>query len=398
MWSDGRSLPEVVLDAYQKAGYDFVCLSDHNIFQDNPDFWLPVQNEFKDWPPEFTYEEFNRTKQLLPGVMEEKVVGIRTMVRLKPFEELKKMFHKPGKFLVIPGEEITIMGANLEQENRRYEFHFNIFNIAKNFPVTRIGSGEHLFQTVLDNYNAEKKDDTFIMLNHPFWRVWDVDPRLLIQFSEIKFFEICNSGTKDMPDGWIADREQYWDFILAHRIVNGKGVLYGTASDDAHFYGSAEPSSPGDLGTGFVMVDCPDEFDTSAITKAMFQGDFYASAGVLLEDVVFCKETGTLEIKVKPEDGVTYRIDFITTKKDFDQSIEIKEFPMTEKEIHSRIFPVIREDIGRTVLSVSGTSASYTLQDDDLYVRALITADKPSFYDCPFYPKFKSAWSQPFTK
>ena len=201
-----------------------------------------------------------------------------------------------------------------------------------------------------------------------------------------------------MPDGWIADREQYWDFVLAHRLINGKGVLYGTASDDAHSYDFSKKPAPGTAGSGWVMVDCQEEFTPAAISEAMLKGEFYATNGVLLDDVMFDKETKTLEIKVNPEDGVTYRIDFITTKKDFDQTVTIKEFPMKENEIYSRDFPVFPDSVGKIVQSTCGTTAAYTLQEDDLYVRALITSDQPSMFQFPFYPAYKTAWSQPFTR
>ena len=38
-WSDGRALPEQAVAAYRNAGYDFISISDHNRFQDNPDKW-----------------------------------------------------------------------------------------------------------------------------------------------------------------------------------------------------------------------------------------------------------------------------------------------------------------------------------------------------------------------
>ena len=43
-WSDGRALPEQAVAAYKDVGYDFIALSDHNRFQDNPDKWMAVGN------------------------------------------------------------------------------------------------------------------------------------------------------------------------------------------------------------------------------------------------------------------------------------------------------------------------------------------------------------------
>ena len=32
-WSDGKDLPEIVVDAYKNRVYDLFCLSDHNLIQ-----------------------------------------------------------------------------------------------------------------------------------------------------------------------------------------------------------------------------------------------------------------------------------------------------------------------------------------------------------------------------
>ena len=115
----------------------------------------------------------------------------------------------------------------------------------------------------------------------------------------------------------------------------------------------------------------------------MLEGDFYASCGVMLEDVSF--ENGTLNVKVEAEEGVNYRIDFISTKKDFDRSIEYKEYTLERSELN-REFPLIREDIGIIIKSVSGTSASCKITDANKKVRVSQS----------LYPTYQCAWTQPF--
>ena len=52
LWSDGRALPEQAVAAYKAAGYDFIAISDHNRFQDDPDRWVPVGDGTETgWPP-----------------------------------------------------------------------------------------------------------------------------------------------------------------------------------------------------------------------------------------------------------------------------------------------------------------------------------------------------------
>ena len=57
-WSDGRALPEQAVAAYRNAGYDFISVSDHNRFQDNPDKWMAVGNGTeKGWPPKVVHPD-----------------------------------------------------------------------------------------------------------------------------------------------------------------------------------------------------------------------------------------------------------------------------------------------------------------------------------------------------
>lgn len=394
LWSDGRSLPEMAILKYQELGYDFVCLSDHNLFQNLDDMWLPLHAENDDWPPDFSYQEYLRTEKAIPDQLVTKQIGFRTFVHLTRFENLKAEYHKPGKFLLFPGEEITVIAVGFGEKDRKYDMHVNVFNVAKNFPCPTEGTDRDILHTIMENYNAAANEDSFLMMNHPFSRVWDIDPRLLMDTPEIRHFEICNNGSLDMPEGWIYDREQYWDFVLAHRLVKGNGILYGAASDDAHYYDERHRNKNCYCGSGWVMVDCQGELTERNIASSLKAGNFYASSGVFLNDVVFDPATGTLEVDVKAEPGVNYRIDFITTKRDFDRSMVLKEFPM-EKTFRSRTRPVIPEGIGKTACSVNGTHGSYTMAPDDLYVRALITSDRPGMFQTPHQPRFETAWTQP---
>lgn len=58
---------------------------------------------------------------------------------------------------------------------------------------------------------------------------------------------------------------------------------------------------------------------------------------------------------------------------------------------------IYSEEIGKTLKTVEGTQASYTMQDDDLYVRAVVVSDKkPKFLDRN-EPPTMTAWTQPVT-
>ncbi len=399
MWSDGRSLPEGVIKTYQDNGYDFVCLSDHNIFQDDENMWERVVPEEGTWPPYLSKAEFLRVKELLPeNCLECKERSYKTYVRLKTFDELRREWEKKGRFLLIPGNEITTGGESFGIPGRIHALHYNCFNVRATLPIPTGGDALELTRKALDLYEPHANEHTFFMLNHPFYVMWDADPRILIEYPQICFFEINNSGNKRVPEGWICDREKYWDFVLAHRLAKGAGPVYGTSSDDAHYYCPDKAGLSGYCCTGFVMVRCDeDEFTVENIVRSMKQGDFYSSTGTLLEDVVFDNEKKTLSVKVQEEEGVEYEISFVVTGKDFSREIVMREYPFEEDPSFSRTFPVIPDDVGLTVKTVRGSEGSYTLQDDDLYVRAIITSSKPGkLPGINLYPEYETAWTQPY--
>ena len=399
LWSDGNTLPETAIKMFMDEGYDFVCLSDHNILPEANDVWLPVRPEAGRWPQDLSVKEYERSKKLLPeGCIEEKDISYRKFVRLKPYSQLKKEWEKEGEFLLVPGTEITTGGENFNKEGRIHAIHYNTFNLVKDFPVPTGGDALGLTDKALALYNEAKQDNSFFMVNHPFYVMWDTDPRVLIQRDEIEFFEHNNSDSSPVPENWIYERERYWDFVLAHRLSQGKRMLYGTSTSDSHFYDPESKGKSGYFDTGFVMVNCEKDFTIDHIVESMKKGEFYSSTGVLFDEISFDKEKGTLYVKVEKEEGLDYRLDFFVTKKNFNKSMVIKEFPFEKTPAFSRTLPLMPDDVGVIAKSCNGIEASYTLMEDDLYVRCVVTSSRKGRLEkSTLYPEFETAWTQPYT-
>ncbi len=99
---------------------------------------------------------------------------------------------------------------------------------------------------------------------------------------------------------------------------------------------------------------------------AMENGDFYASTGVHLKK--FYEDQNQIEIAVDPEVGVNYEIIFMGYQKGADEVVALKK--------------------------VQGTSASYTYQKEDVFVRVNINSDAKK--DNPIIEdETKKAWTQP---
>src|SRR5690606_34169591 len=93
--------------------------------------------------------------------------------------------------------------------------------------------------------------------------------------------------------------EEMWDHVLAHRLSQGRDIMFGLATDDAHHYHESHQnrSNP---GRGWVMVRA-EALETQSIIDALERGDFYASTGVELEDVQQWGDTIRVEVQAEPD-------------------------------------------------------------------------------------------------
>ncbi|HOZ46248.1 MAG TPA: hypothetical protein PLO37_02465 [Candidatus Hydrogenedentes bacterium] len=399
-WSDGRAFPEQAIDIYKKLGYDFIALSDHNVFADEPNAWRAVEEKESGWPPVVSTPLFDAYVKDYGQEVETKQEGGKTLVRLKTYEEMRGRFDEPGNFLLLPGVEIT-------QARDGVNVHQNYINLPDTVPFVKGGplvkdfKDSGMDETQLMAHNVKEVSEmaakmgrpALLMLNHPQWVYWDIKPQFLIDNPEVRLFEVCNGGSSfaPHPDAQRVTLDSFWDAVNAFRSIQGAPLLFGVGSDDTHYYINRTPTQR--LADAWIMVRAS-ALTAEALLAAMDAGDFYATTGVLLEEVEFRPRRRILRVKVQPEPGVTYRIRFLATKRGFDPAVRMVECP-AEKGRTARTIPVYSEEIGKTVDLVEGIEASYRMASDDLYVRAKIESSTPSGYECHFHPDVQVAWTQP---
>lgn len=244
---DSSLWPRDVIRWYDRAGFDFVVITDHNRIAD------PVTGE-------------------LEGT----------------------------DILVLPGIELTNNPPRCSPpppaERGRCRIHVNALflrNFSSHSPDERPirhdwrarGTIERvdLYQAAIDFSRAR---GGLIQINHPTWH-WGTDGALLAELGrrgvalvEIAntSFETWNAGTAEHPG-----TEAIWDAALSAGVL-----VWGVASDDAHHYRErviTARETAGDKvyrpGGGFVMVRA--RRGQASIRAAMARGDFYSSTGVLLE-------------------------------------------------------------------------------------------------------------------
>jgi hypothetical protein len=360
LWSDGNDFPEMIVAWYQERGYDFLALSDHNILS-RGEKWMKVEaiDKRKKKPGATALEKYG--EKFGDEWVELRGEGAEREVRLKALAEFRSKFEKPGEFLLIEAEEIT-------DRFRNNQVHINALNLQELIPPQK---GASVVETVRNNLRmvaeqAERLGRPILAhLNHPNFH-YSFTAEQLAEVLEEQFFEVYNGhpGINHLGDAEHPGDEELWDVANALRLGKLKAApLFGVATDDSHDYHGGNVSP----GRGWVMVRS-EKLEASALIEAMKKGDFYASTGVVLDEVSHAD--GVLLVKVRVQDGVDYEIQFIGTRKG--ENAEPGE-----------------------VLAINeGPSASYPLQGDELYVRAVVTSSRshpnPSFTD-----QQEQAWTQP---
>ena len=282
--SDGDSPPEYVARWYKEHGYDFLVLSDHNVFTD------PAQ-----------------------------------------------LSHlTDSAFILIPGEEVTSSYESIP-------VHVNGLNLPG---LVNPRTGSTLVATIQNNVDAIREVEGVPHVNHPNFR-WAFGAEELAQVENDRLLEIYNGHPSVHNDGGggFPSLEEIWDMLL----TGGKRI-YGIAVDDAHHFQGEFSADRANPGRGWISVRAR-SLDAAEIMRQLEAGQFYASTGVRLADVV--TEERRLEIHIAPRGDFRYITTFIGS--------------------------------GGRVLSVSTDNpAVYTLQGGERYVRAKVTDSRGD-----------AAWVQP---
>ena len=360
LWSDGNDFPEMIVAWYQERGYDFLALSDHNILS-RGEKWMKVEaiDKRKKKPGATALEKYG--EKFGDEWVELRGEGAEREVRLKALAEFRSKFENPGEFLLIEAEEIT-------DRFRNNQVHINALNLQELIPPQK---GASVVETVRNNLRmvaeqAERLGRPILAhLNHPNFH-YSFTAEQLAEVLEEQFFEVYNGhpGINHLGDAEHPGDEELWDVANALRLGKLKAApLFGVATDDSHDYHGGNVSP----GRGWVMVRS-EKLEANALIEAMKKGDFYASTGVVLDEVSHAD--GVLLVKARVQDGVDYEIQFIGTRQGEDA------------------------EPGEVLAINEGPSASYPLQGDELYVRAVVTSSRPH-PNPSFTDQQEQAWTQP---
>ena len=362
LWSDGDAPPEHAVKWYVDNDYDFLVLSDHNVMQEG-ERWFAITADGRLTPAKTEALEADFGADWV----ETRTTEEATEMRLRTLAELKRRFEDEGDFLLIPGEEVT-------DRFRLAEIHINAINLAETIDPQKGDSVEATIQNNLDAISEQGRRlgrPVLAHLNHPNFR-GSLGVENLANMKGERFFEVYNGHRSVDNEGATAKHstEALWDLALTRRLRDGAGdgeILFGLATDDAHDHYEVDAVSV--PGRGWIMVRSK-SLEADAIVEAMKRGDFYASSGVTLEDIVVTDDAMTVTIETDPE--VTYTTEFIGVMRGDD--------PET---MAPRVLSTTREN-----------PAVHRFSGDELYVRARVLSDRP--HPRPYAEgEFEQAWVQP---
>jgi hypothetical protein len=379
LWSDGDDYPEMITAWYKENGYHFLALSDHNILLSGERWIHATNNRGGQRALQKYLDRFG------PEWVETRSHNGAPQVRLKPLNEFRALFEEPGRFLLIQAEEITDHHANLP-------VHVNATNLRDYIPPA---GGSSVFDVMQNNVNAvleQRLKTGQIMIPHvahPNFG-YAITAEELMRVQGERFFEVYNGhpAVRNEGDTNHVSVERMWDIMLAWRMTrDNPEPLFALAVDDTHNYHDFG-SDKSNGGRGWVVVQAA-FLTPEHIIQAMEAGRFYASTGVALRQIR--READNISIAIEPAAGVTYKTQFIGTRKNVTMA---SEPVLDDKGEVIRTTRRYSSDIGVVLAEVEGPNPSYTFQGDEIYVRAKINSSR--IKDNPYMAgEFEVAWTQP---
>ncbi len=379
LWSDGDDFPEMIAAWYLEHDYNFLALSDHNILSSGVR-WMPLSNIVKrsdDGILQRYRQKFGSSwVETCPAANSTDSGETPLEVRLKPLDEFRCLVEQAGRFILIQGEEISdsVDGKPL---------HINATNLEKLIqPVGGASMREAMQNNLRSVLEQEASTGRQILphLNHPNFG-YAVTAEDLGHVIQERFFEVYNGhpDVNQLGDEEHISIERMWDVANAIRLTQlDAPPLWGIATDDSHEYHGRPGARP---GRGWVMVRAH-YLTPEHLILAMKRAEFYASSGVVLEEVNYDAKSKTLALVIPAIPGVQFTTEFVATLK-----------PTNSNDSQSNSLPAA-EQIGQVVASTTSLTPSYTFTGSELYVRARVisSAEHP---DPSLANQRQQAWTQP---
>ena len=223
--SDGRLAPEAVVDDFRAHGYQFLCLSDHDVFTD--------------YSAAFNTDDFI----VLPGIEASAYLYADETRACR-----LRCHHMHG---ILGTDEMVAAAPARFAHGERLE------------PLERFGAWDGL--AVAEELRDElARRGCVVTYTRPVWS--RIEPEDVLGLTGVFGIEVYNYDTEN--EGGDGADTVYWDLLLRHGERIG-----GIAADDSHHVTEFD-----DVFGGWVVV-CAPELTRNAVVGALAAGEYYSSAG-----------------------------------------------------------------------------------------------------------------------
>lgn len=276
--SDGKLTPEEVKELYKNKGYSIVAYTDHDIL-------IPHD--------ELTDDEFLALH------------GFEIEVNESYTEEFSKIKTCHVCFVGIEPENIT------QPCWHRSKYLFG--NAPKNGHLVKFDENEpdyereYSHEGMSDIMNRAREKGFFVTYNHPTWSCEDYGDYM--GYSGMHAFEMFNGGC--LAAGYDDYNPRVYDDLL-----KGGKKIFCIGADDNHNFG--DPNSRNyDSGWAYTMIKA-DKLEYRTITKALEDGNFYASEGPEIHELYL--EDDKVYVKCSKADSIQCNYGIRKAQKIYDET------------------------------------------------------------------------------
>jgi hypothetical protein len=212
-------------------------------------------------------------------------------------------FTDPAQFDSNPNDNFLLLGA--EEVTNEKTVHVNAIGISEVIPAQRGSTVTEILQASIDAIRAQ---GAVALINHPNFR-WAFTASEMLPLKGPVLLEIASGHptVNHSGDGVVPATEQMWDQLLSAGIR-----VFGVAVDDAHNFQQDFTFDRASPGRGWVVVRAP-SLTRESIVAGLTAGEFYASSGVELKNIVSTSNAMSVEVQTASpiQAAKRYRVVFI---------------------------------------------------------------------------------------
>lgn len=288
--SDGQKTPEELKVMYKEQGYSIIAYTDHNILLDHSDLcddeFLALNGMELDISEEKAWEDYPKNCHICYIALEE--------------DNLTQICYNSKTHLYSPEYRKCIKYDKSKPDYERKYTH----------------------ECINDMIKQGRENGFFVTYNHPAWSLETLNE--YGGYHGMNAMEICNYGCTSA--GYTDYNEKEYDDML-----RGGEEIFCISTDDNH-------NGRQDSFGGFTFINA-DKLEYRTITKALENGDFYASQGPEIYELWY--ENGKIGIKcsecasIRINTGVR-RCDIVSAEN-ADKPITDAEFDVCDKDNYVRL-------------------------------------------------------------